>query len=99
MLPIDNTARVLPDIANQGHRTTGEPAAAGQLDWVGMGEIEVPVLLAGEDGAAHRVGAKVTAFVNLHRADVRGIHMSRLYLHVDQTLSAEPLSPCSLRRL
>lgn len=90
----ENVARVMPDIANEAR-----PALAGVLDWVGMGEIELPVSVL--DAAGNRItsGARVNAFVNLIRPDVRGIHMSRLYLHVDKALGAEPLSPCSLRRL
>jgi GTP cyclohydrolase I len=84
----------MPDIANDAR-----PALAGQLEWVGMGEIELPVSIADADGQPVRFGARVDAFVNLVRPDVRGIHMSRLYLHVDRALGAEPLSPCSLRRL
>ena len=95
MAPItENLARVMPDIANEAR-----PAVAGLLDWVGMGEIEIPVAVADAGGSIHTSGARVNAFVNLNRADVRGIHMSRLYLHVDKALGAEPLSPCSLRRL
>jgi GTP cyclohydrolase I len=44
------------------------------------------------------MSARVDAFVNLAREDGRGIHMSRLYLHLDRHLSAEPLTPASLRR-
>jgi len=91
---LDNTARVLPDIANEAGA-----AVAGRLDWVGMGEIEVPVRLATPTGDGAPSPARVTAYVNLHDADARGIHMSRLYLHVDRALSAEPLGPCALRRL
>ncbi|HEX5756106.1 MAG TPA: GTP cyclohydrolase FolE2 [Arenimonas sp.] len=84
----------MPDIANEA-----KPLAAGQLDWVGMGEIEVPVRLAGSDGEAVTSAAHVDAFVDLKRPESRGIHMSRLYLHVDRMLGSELLSPCSLRRL
>ncbi len=95
MAPItENLARVMPDIANEAR-----PAVAGTLDWVGMGEIELPVSFLDAAGATHVSGARVNAFVNLNRPDVRGIHMSRLYLHVDRALGEEPLSPCSLRRL
>jgi GTP cyclohydrolase I len=45
------------------------------------------------------VPARVAAFVNLTRPEARGIHMSRLYLHLDRVLGAEPLTPCVLRRL
>jgi len=90
----ENAVRSLPDIANEA-----QPHAAGALEWVGMGEIEVPVSVGTGDDRSVQSGARVTAYVNLARPDVRGIHMSRLYLHVDKSLSNEPLTPCSLRRL
>jgi len=86
--------RVMPDIAAEAR-----PVVAGALSWVGMGEIETPVSVASSDGRMLNSGAKVNAFVNLKRSDVRGIHMSRLYLHVDRALSSEPITPASLRRL
>lgn len=89
----DNTARVMPDIA-----CDAKPAVAGTLEWVGMGEIEAPVRLPSGDQQLSSV-ARVAAFVNLKRPEVRGIHMSRLYLHVDRLLSEEQVSPCSLRRV
>lgn len=90
----ENVVRIMPDIANDPRA-----ASAGQLAWVGMGEIEAPVRLALPDGGVQVAAARIRAFVNLHRADVRGIHMSRLYLHLDRHLAAEPLSAASLRRL
>ena len=90
----ENVVRAMPDVANEA-----QPAVAGTLEWVGMGNIDVPVTLAGSDGSAVRAPARVSAYVNLTQPDVRGIHMSRLYLHVDKHLSAEPLTPCSIRRL
>ena len=86
--------RALPDIAHEA-----EAAVAGPLDWVGMDRIDVPVRLSGESGQASSAAARVAAYVNLNQPDVRGIHMSRLYLHVDKALSLEPLTPCSIRRL
>ena len=90
----ENTLRAMPDVA--GEALT---ALAGRLDWVGMDDIQAPVLLAQADGDTQRFSARVAAFVNLNRPDARGIHMSRLYLHLDRHLSSEPLTPCSLRRL
>ncbi len=90
----DSTARIMPDVASEAR-----PSVAGQLDRVGMGEIEAPINLAMDDGRSLMLGARIDAFVNLRRAEVRGIHMSRLYLHVDRMLGDEPLSPCLLRRL
>lgn len=88
------SARLMPDIAVEV-----DVDAAGQLDWVGMDEIAVPVRVANQQGDIVQSPARVAAYVNLKRADARGIHMSRLYLHVDRHLSGEPLTPCSLRRL
>ncbi|HEY6940046.1 GTP cyclohydrolase FolE2 [Dokdonella sp.] len=86
--------RLLPDVASEA-----QVDHAGALDGVGMQRIEMPVLLLDADGHAQRASARVDAFVNLAREDARGIHMSRLYLHLDRHLSAEPLTPASLRRL
>jgi len=83
----------MPDIA-----ADATPAVAGPLDWVGMDRIDVPVYVSDDEGANTRLAARVAAYVNLARPDVRGIHMSRLYQHVDQVLATEPLSPCLLRR-
>ena len=91
MQTTDNTARAMPDVA-----ADARPEAAGALAWVGMGGIELPVTLAGGTGAP--APARVAAYVNLHRADARGIHMSRLYRHVEEALTAEPLTPCVVRR-
>ena len=94
MTPIQQGQRVLPDIAADANAP-----ASGRLDWVGMDEMAVPVLMASASGEIVRATARVTAFVNLARAEARGIHMSRLYLHVDRVLSAEPLTPEAVRRL
>ena len=88
------TSRALPDIANE---LAGDHA--GQLDWVGMDAIEVPVSIAGADGRVVQTPAKVSAYVNLNQPQARGIHMSRLYLHVDQHLSGELLTPRSIHGL
>lgn len=93
MRKLENTVRVMPDVAHDVRAQV-----AGTLDWVGMGDIEMPVSVASPDGGTVQAGARVTAYVNLMRPEARGIHMSRLYLHVDRQLGSEPLSPCSLRR-
>ncbi|HEX7340534.1 MAG TPA: GTP cyclohydrolase FolE2 [Rhodanobacteraceae bacterium] len=94
MASTDNTVRNLPDVADQA-----QPHLAGVLDWVGMDNIQVPLLIADANGQAERVSARVDAHVSLTRTDVRGIHMSRLYLAVERALTSEPLTPCGLRKL
>lgn len=90
----NNTARHLPDVAQKT-----QPHLAGTLDWVGMDNIQLPVLLPDGEGGTQRLSARVDAHVNLHRSDVRGIHMSRLYLALEKTLVAEPVTPRMLRNL
>lgn len=90
----ENTARLLPDVA-----VHAQPHLAGALDWVGMADIQVPVLFDAGDGQVQRSSARVGAFVNLNRPDKRGIHMSRLYLQVEQALSTQTLTADSLHAL
>jgi GTP cyclohydrolase I len=94
MSPQDASLRPLPDVTEQPHAH-----AAGALDWVGMDGIDMPVCIGATDGRSVQTGAKVGAWVNLLRPEARGIHMSRLYLHLDRHLADEPLTPCGLRHL
>ena len=80
-------ALTLPDIAAQ----SSQQAIA--LEWVGMCGIASPVLINGQ-----RLSAKIDAGVNLVDATARGIHMSRLYLALDQ-LETENLTPALLMQL
>jgi len=84
----------MPDIASHA-----KAQVAGKLDWVGMNHIEMPVLLDGGNGKQIQSSARVSAFVDLDQPDKRGIHMSRLYLHLDRVLGEQTLSPLVLRRL
>ena len=91
---VSNGSTSMPDIANEV--TTG---ITGPLDWVGMGQIEMPVMLALTEGVAPTSAGRVGAYVNLERPDVRGIHMSRLYLLVDQVLGRDALRPVTVHKL
>ena len=83
MKPVENVLREMPDIANEVKPTVG-----GKLEWVGMNDIELPVRIEDDQGNMIQSTARVTAYVNLVDPDVRGIHMSRLYLHLDQAFFA-----------
>jgi len=87
-------ARVMPDVASQPHNQL-----ASRLDWVGMNEIEVPVRIPLQDGSLMQSPARVSAFVDLGEVEARGIHMSRLYLHLDRALAEHALTPLALRHL
>lgn len=73
----------MPDIANH---TTAQ--TEGTLDWVGMSNIEMPIMVASQGESERMVSAHIDAFVNLKEAQAKGIHMSRLYLLIDE-LSTE----------
>lgn len=94
MSKIESALRDMPDIANEAR-----PEIAGALAWVGMNEIEMPVRIEDDAGGVIQSSALVTAYVNLKDPDARGIHMSRLYLHLDQSFSQRLLNPCTLRQL
>ena len=68
----------LPDVA------TDAVALARPLDWVGMDGMAMPIRLAGEGGHDLHVPATVDVAVDLGDAGARGIHMSRLYLQLQQ---------------
>ena len=77
----------MPDIANH---TTAQ--TEGKLDWVGMSNIEMPIMLASKDEGERMVSAHVDAFVNLKEPKAKGIHMSRLYLLIDELSSTNVLN-------
>jgi len=84
----------MPDVASHAQAQVG-----GQLDWVGMNTIEMPILLDATDGRHVQTTARISAFVDLGRPEKRGIHMSRLYLHLDQALAEHTVTPALLRHL
>jgi len=83
----------LPDVAHDA------AVLARPLDWVGMERIALPVRIAGADGAAMQVAASVDVAVDLHDAQARGIHMSRLYLRLQEAFASETITPAGLRRV
>ena len=81
----------MPDIAD-----TAPALQTGKLDWVGMAEIELPFIFESRDLAPVTVNAKARAFVNLHKEDAKGIHMSRLYLALDVLSTEQQVNPQTL---
>ena len=84
----------MPDIANH---TTAQ--TEGKLDWVGMNNIEMPIMVASNDEAERMVSAHIDAFVNLKEPQAKGIHMSRLYLLIDELSAQGTLNYTSLVKL
>ncbi|KGJ95250.1 GTP cyclohydrolase FolE2 [Colwellia psychrerythraea] len=81
----------MPDIANH---TTAQ--TEGTLDWVGMSNIEMPIMVASKGVSERMVSAHIDAFVNLKEAQAKGIHMSRLYLLIDELSTSNVLNYQSL---
>ncbi len=80
----------LPDVARE------QPAdIALPLDWVGMRGIALPVRL--PDGAA--VAAQAEVAVDLPDPQAKGIHMSRLYLLLEEFSARSRSTPIALRCL
>ncbi|GIS69458.1 MAG: GTP cyclohydrolase FolE2 [Gammaproteobacteria bacterium] len=70
----------------------------GTLDWVGMSDVHQPLKI--HDGHEEReVQAKVQIYVNLDDTQAKGIHMSRLYLILDEHSSNRPLTVAGLKLL
>lgn len=90
---VDNSCS-LPDIANEPH--SGPNA---RLNWVGMSDIEMPVYLLNGNQERIQSVARVQAYVNLIDPDSKGIHMSRLYIAVDEILSDDIITPALLRKI
>lgn len=94
--PIRANGRVLPlpDIAR-----FEAAATPGRIDRVGMEGIELPVHLDDGSGGRIRVPAVADAFVSLDDPGAKGIHMSRLFLGLQEILGAQALTPATLVQL
>jgi len=84
----------MPDIANSTSAQT-----EGCLDWVGMSNIEMPLMVEMQGMPARHVSARIEAFVNLKEAKAKGIHMSRLYLALDKLSNESVLNLESMKLL
>ena len=83
----------MPDIAN---RALSEAQAT--LDWVGMSNVHQPLKV--RDGEQTKdVHANIQVYVNLADPLAKGIHMSRLYLLLDEHAATRPLTASGLKML
>tara|TARA_R110002111_G_scaffold247140_2_gene310015 strand:- start:4248 stop:5252 length:1005 start_codon:yes stop_codon:yes gene_type:complete len=78
---------VLPDVANDSAPQTG-----GTLDRVGMSGVELVLRLRDASGEIFRTPARADAAVSLDDETVKGIHMSRLFLSLNNRLADQILS-------
>jgi GTP cyclohydrolase I len=93
VLDSTNQSCTLPDIAAEEKAKIG-----GQLQWVGMSDIEMPLQLAADVNVPATV-ARVRAEVSLDDEVSKGIHMSRLYLACDEVFSSAAIDYGQLQNL
>ena len=87
------SASDMPDVASREVQH-----AEGTLDWVGMGNVRQPIEI--RDGDRVRgVDARVQVYVDLADAQAKGIHMSRLYLILDEHIAKGALGCVGLKLL
>ena len=91
--PVSISINTMPDIANREL-----PEEQGTLDWVGMSDVHQPLKVKDGDDLKE-VQAKVQVYVNLADPIAKGIHMSRLYLLLDEHSNTRPLTASGLRML
>lgn len=80
----------LPDVAREQAADIALP-----LDWVGMRGIALPLRL--EGGVTLAAQAEIA--VDLPDPQAKGIHMSRLYLLLEELAARSPVTPVALRNL
>jgi GTP cyclohydrolase I len=84
----------LPDI------TSGQNALSQlPLRWVGMEAIAIPLKIPVSDQEITSVNAKADVFVSLDIPQAKGIHMSRLYLKLKESLTKSPLNANAISEL
>jgi GTP cyclohydrolase IB len=82
MLMDPSHKKIMPDIAQSEKSSFQSP-----LEWVGMEKVALPLILSSGD----KVPAQADIFVNLSQSDAKGIHMSRLYLALQEGFKGRPL--------
>ncbi|TDF39279.1 GTP cyclohydrolase I FolE2 [Alteromonadaceae bacterium M269] len=87
------TTSTLPDVSKQPHSTAASP-----LKWVGMEKIGLPIHLTLSSGLDVATCANVDIFVSLDTT-AKGIHMSRLYLKLNEMLANQSLTSARLNKL
>ena len=84
---------IMPDVANE---TLSK--VFGTLEKAGMEKIELPITIENE-GRVLQVPAQADVFVNLIDPRAKGIHMSRLYIKMQDKLEHNILTPVVLKEL
>lgn len=97
--PVDaqNTAsepKAMPDVA-----ATERPKITGALDWVGMAGIALPLRIQDSVHGEKLCQGQAQTYVSLDQPETKGIHMSRLYLLLEEFCQQQALQPQALQTL
>ncbi|TVQ68378.1 MAG: GTP cyclohydrolase I FolE2 [Oceanospirillales bacterium] len=84
----------MPDVAADAN-----PVNQETLDWVGMSHISLPVNIAQPGEKCQPVLAQLDIHVDIVNPDVKGIHMSRLYLLLNTFAAEQLVTPSSIEAL
>ncbi len=84
----------LPDVASQINHLKDSKEFFSGLSWVGMEKVQMPISWKGQI-----LSAEVKAQVDLSKGASRGIHMSRLYTLMSDSLTTRTLSWVQLEEL
>lgn len=71
--------RALPDVTSDINAET-----PSTLQWVGMEDIAVPIVMTMQNGHSQTIATKAKVYVSLEKPDTKGIHMSRLHMLINQ---------------
>ena len=90
-------AYIKPDMPDVG---TTQPASQHEtLDWVGMSRLSLPLNLEDNDLGIFHATAFAETYVNIINPEVKGIHMSRLYLLLAELSEQKSVTIKTLREL
>lgn len=86
--------QIMPDVA-----ATERPQVKGVLDWVGMAGIALPFRILDSVQGEQECQGLAQTYVSLDQPETKGIHMSRLYLLLEQLCQQQALEPRALKTL
>ena len=87
-----NIEQIEQDVSKQ------KPFVSGIIDRVGIEDLEIPIRVQ-QDSKTLQLQAKVTAMVSLDDENMRGIHMSRIYLTLHDFLEGRTLNLKGIKEL
>lgn len=89
-----NARADMPDVA-----ANATPVTEETLDWVGMSQVALPVNVAQPNGKLQPILAYLDIHVDIIHPDIKGIHMSRLYLLLNTFAAEHAITPQTLEIL